>query len=172
MDQKLEVNLLAALVPIVFGAVWYAPFVFGNILKKANGNEGKAGQSAGRMALGVLFTYAGSYYIASHVLGAIVIHQHGLHGMLAGQKDLDTPGTELYGHVKWLMDNFGTNYRTFKHGALHGSFTGLYLVFPILGSIAIFESKSGAWVAIHSVFWIACLAVMGGIICAYMPMGL
>ena len=172
MDQKLMVNLLAALVPVVIGGIWYAPFVFGNILKKANGNADKPAQSGGRMALGLLVTYAGSYYIASHVLGSIVIHQHGLHGMLAGQKDLDTPGTELYGHVKWLIDNFGTNYRTFKHGALHGSMTGVYLVFPILAIIAMFEPKSWIWVAVHSAYWIICLAIMGGIICAYMPMGL
>ena len=169
MDQKLMVNLAAALVPVLLGFIWYAPFVFGNILKKANGNADKPAQSAGRMGLGLLFTFAGSYYIASHVLGSIVIHQHGLYGMLAGNPDVHTPGTELYNTVQGLMDKYGNNYRTFKHGALHGSFTGLYLVFPILGIIAIFEPKSIAWVVIHSLYWIACLAIMGGIICAYMP---
>jgi hypothetical protein len=170
MDQKMMVNLIAALVPIVIGAIWYAPFVFGNILKKANGNAGKPAQSAAVMAAGLIFTYIGSYFIASHVLGSIVIHQRGLFSMLAGNPDVHTQGTELYGHVNWIIDKFGTNYRTFKHGMLHGGFTGLYLVFSILGSIAIFEPKSWIWVAVHSIYWILCLTIMGGIICAYMPM--
>jgi len=169
MDPKLMVNLIAALVPVVIGGIWYAPFVFGNILKKANGNADKPAQSGGRMALGLLVTYVGGYYIASHVLGSIVIHQHGLYSMLAGNPDVHTPGTELYNTVQGLMDKYGSNYRTFKHGAFHGGFTGLYLVFPILAIIAMFEPKSWKWVAIHSLYWIACLAIMGGIICAYMP---
>jgi hypothetical protein len=169
MDPKLLVNLTAALVPLIVGAIWYSPFVFGKILIKANGTVDKQPMPPMRTALGLLFTYIGSYFIASHVLGSIVIHQHGLYGMLAGNPDVHTPGTDLYNTVQGLMDKYGNNYRTFKHGMLHGSFTGLYLVFPVLGMIAFFEPKSIVWVLVHSVYWILCLAIMGGIICAYMP---
>jgi hypothetical protein len=168
MDQKLMVNLSAALVPVILGMIWYNPLFFGKMLSRANGTTPPA-MTPSRTALAFILTYIGGYLIASHVLGSIVIHQNGLHGMLAGQKDLNIPGTELYGHVTWLMDHYGTNYRTFKHGALHGSFTGLYLVFPVVGIIALFESRNIIWVAVHSLYWILCLTIMGGIICAYMP---
>jgi hypothetical protein len=169
MDQKLIVNLVAALVPLAVGIIWYYPLVFGKVLMTANGNANKPPMSGSKRVIALVLTYLGSYLIASRVLGSIVIHQHGLFGMLAGNPDVHVAGTELNGHVTWLMDHFGTNYRTFKHGALHGSFTGLFLVFPILGIIALHEPKSWIWVAVHSVYWIICLAIMGGIICQYMP---
>ena len=169
MDQKMMVNLIAAFVPLVVGAVWYNPMVFGKMLMKANGVEVKTPMPPARAAIAFLLTYIGSYFIASHVLGSIVIHQRGLFGMLAGNPDVHTQGTELYNTVTGLMDKYGSNFRTFKHGALHGSFTGLYLVFPVIGIIALSEPKSIVWVVVHSVYWILCLAVMGGIICAYMP---
>jgi hypothetical protein len=169
MDTKLMVNLGAALVPLVVGSIWYSPFVFGKILMRANGKTPKAKMTPAQVAIAFGLTYIGSYFIAARVLGSIVIHQHGLYGMLANQPDVHTQGTELYDIVQGLMNKYGTNFRTFKHGALHGSFTGLFLVFPVLGFIGLYEPKPLAWVAIHSLYWIVCLAVMGGIICAYMP---
>jgi hypothetical protein len=169
MDPKLMVNLIAALVPLTVGIIWYHPMVFGNILRRVNGNEDKPRMSAPLMAFAFLLTYAASYLIAWRVLGGIVIHQHGLYGMLAHYPDVHKPGTELYNTVTGLMVTYGHEFRTFKHGAFHGSFTGLCLVFPVLSIIALFEPKPLAWVAIHSVYWILCLALMGGIICQYMP---
>ena len=169
MDQKLMVNLIAALVPLVLGAIWYSPLLFGKMLMTANGVTTKVPMPASRLAIAFVLTYIGGYMIASHVLGSIVIHQRGVYGMLAGNPDVHTPGTDLYNLVQNLMDKYGHNFRTFKHGALHGSFTGIYLVLPVLGIIALFEPKSIVWVVVHAVYWIMCLAIMGGIICAYMP---
>lgn len=169
MDPRLLVNLNAALVPLAVGFIWYHPMVFGNILKRANGNENKPRMSGPVMAFAFLLTYAASYLIAWRVLGSIVIHQRGLFGMLANHPEAHEQGTELFNTVTGLMINYGHEFRTFKHGALHGSFTGLCLVFPVLSIIALFEPKPLAWVAIHSVYWIVCLALMGGIICQYMP---
>jgi hypothetical protein len=169
MDQKLLVNLAAAAVPLVIGFIWYSPLLFGKILMKANGNENKQRMGGGQMAIAFIVTYAASYLIASRVLGSIVIHQRGLFGMLADQPDIHTKGTDLYNAVHSLIDKSGTRFLTFKHGALHGGFTGLFLVAPVLSIIALFEPKSWIWVVIHSLYFIACLAIMGGIICQYMP---
>lgn len=169
MDPKVLVNLSAALVPLVVGFIWYSPMVFGGVLRRANGTENKPRMSASIMAGAFLLTYAASYIIAWRVLGSIVIHQRGLFGMLANHPEAHEQGTELYNTVTGLMDKYGHEFRTFKHGALHGSLTGLCLVFPVLSIIALFEPKSIAWVVIHSVYWIICLAVMGGIICQFMP---
>jgi Protein of unknown function (DUF1761) len=171
MDQKLMVNLGAALVPLAVGTIWYSPYVFGTVLAKANGVNfaDKPKMSGGRMALAFIVTYAASYLIAARALGSIVIHQRGLFGMLADQADMHTPGTELYNTVHSLIARSGARFLTFKHGALHGSLTGLFLVSPILTIIALFEPKSVTWVVVHGLYWIVCLAIMGGIICQYMP---
>jgi len=169
MDQKLLVNLAAGAVPLVLGAIWYSPFVFGKILDKANGVSNKPKMSPAMAAIAFLFTYAAGYYIASHVLGSIVIHQRGLFGMLADHPEVHEKGSDLYNKVHELIGISGYRFLTFKHGALHGSFLGLYLVFPILAIIGFFEPKSWIWVAIHSLYWIVSLAIMGGIICQYMP---
>ena len=169
MDAKLMVNLAAALVPLVVGAVWYHPMVTGNIMMRAHGLTEIPKKSGAKMALAFVLTYIGSFLICSRILAHIVIHQHGLYGMLANQPDVHIQGTELYNIVQGLMDKYGTNFRTFKHGALHGSFTALFLIAPVLGIIALFESKPFAWFAIHALYWIACLAIMGGILCAYLP---
>jgi hypothetical protein len=168
MDPRLMVNLCAALVPLVVGFIWYS-LLFGKALRRANGTEGGTPPPAHIMAFAFLLTYAASYLIAWRVLGSIVIHQRGLFGMLANHPEAHEKGTELYNTVNGLMEKYGHEFRTFKHGAFHGGFTGLCLVFPVLSIIALFEPKPLAWVVIHSVYWIICLAIMGGIICQYMP---
>jgi hypothetical protein len=167
MDAKLQVQLLAALVPVVFGLIWYNPYLLGKVWEMCGVPTVKMG--TGKLALTVVLTYIAGYYIASHVLGSIVIHQRGIYSMLAGNPDMHDKSSALYNTVQGLMDKYGTNYRTFKHGAYHGFFTGLYLVLPILLVTGLIESKRVCSVLVHAAFWTACLAVMGGIICQYMP---
>jgi hypothetical protein len=168
MNQQVLVNLAAASVPLVVGFIWYS-LLFGKMLRRVNGTEGGTRPPAHIMALAFLLTYAASYIIAWRVLGGIVIHQHALFGMLAHHPEAHEKGTELNAIVTRLMEIAGQDFRTFKHGAFHGSFLGLCLVFPVLSIIALFEPKPITWVLIHSVYWIICLALMGGIICQYMP---
>jgi hypothetical protein len=168
MQTKYIVNLASAFIPLIVGFIWYNPKVFGALLKKAERipNEDV---NQGHAPWVYLLTYIGSYYIAG-ALGGIVIHQRGLLSMLANQPDLHTAGTALNTNVQGLLDQYGTNFRTFKHGALHGFYTGLYLALPVLGIIALFEKKNWLYIFIHGAYWIVCLTLMGGVICAYMPM--
>ena len=124
--------------------------------------------TAGKLALSIIFTYVAGFYIARS-LGSVVIHQHGVYAMLANEPDVHVKGTELYNTVQGLMDKYGNNFRTFKHGALHGSLTGVYLVLPILLVVGFWDCKKPVWLFMHATYWIMCLAVMGGIVCAYMP---
>ena len=61
----------------------------------------------------------------------------------------------------------GTAFRTFGHGALHGFFTGLFIVLPILGTNALFEQKGWKYVWINTGYWAITLMLMGGLICAW-----
>ncbi len=65
------------------------------------------------------------------------------------------------------MEQYGTNFRTFKHGAFHGAIGGIMLALPIVGTNALFERKGVKYIAINAGFWIISMALMGGIICAF-----
>jgi hypothetical protein len=162
------VDLAAALVPLLVGAIWYNPYLAGRFLA-VPGAAPPPPMPAWRTALIFLVTYIGSYFIAT-ALGGVVIHQWGFHGMLANHGDeLKDSTSQLYGIYHGLLDKYGSEFRTFKHGAFHGYQLGLKLVFPIILIIGLFEQKKAAWIIVHAVYWTICLALMGGIVCAYMP---
>jgi hypothetical protein len=66
-----------------------------------------------------------------------------------------------------FMADYGTAFRTFKHGALHGFMTGLFFAFPMLAINGLFERKSWKYIFVHAGYWILTLTIMGGIICAW-----
>ena len=68
---------------------------------------------------------------------------------------------------KTIMDQFGTSFRTFKHGVFHGVIGGIMTVVPVLGTNAMFEGKGFKYIAINCGYWIVCLGLMGGILSAF-----
>lgn len=167
MDAKMMVLLEAALVPLAVGAIWYNPYLLGRLWGNDIGIV-KEKMTTAKVALISIVSIIAGYYIAGS-LSNIVIHQHGVYGMLAGNPDMKDTHSALYGIVQGLMDKYGTNYRTFKHGAFHGMFTGLKLALPILAIIGFAEGKKITWILVHAVYFTICLSIMGGIVCAYMP---
>jgi hypothetical protein len=65
------------------------------------------------------------------------------------------------------MAAHGRDFRTFKHGALHGTIAAIFMALPILGITAIAERKRGKVVLIHAGYWILTLLLVGGVVCAY-----
>jgi len=63
--------------------------------------------------------------------------------------------------------DYAIRFRGFGHGALHGTITELFFVFPIIAQNAMYEQKSFKYIAIHAEYWIITCAVAGGIICAW-----
>ena len=64
-----------------------------------------------------------------------------------------------------FLAQYGDRFRTFGHGALHGSMVGLLIVLPVMGTNALFEKKSIKYVMINAGYWTITLALMGGILC-------
>jgi hypothetical protein len=163
MEVDYLIFFLTALVPLVIGFIWYGP-IFGNAWIKEMGftKESLPGQNR---ILTFILSYVFSFLIA-FFLQFIVIHQGGLFSIL-----LESGSTELQGdamvYFEDFMSKYGTNYRSFKHGALHGVLSGLFFVLPVLSIIVIFERKSVKYVAINAGYWIVTLAIMGGIICQW-----
>jgi hypothetical protein len=166
MNVNFLVLLGAALVPMVMGFIWYNPKVFGKAWQAAAGmTEDK--MKGGNMGLVFGLAFLLSFFMA-FALQFIVIHQWGAFSSLATDpKALMDPTTPIGAYLADFMAKYGTNFRTFKHGALHGTIAGLTLALPILGTNALFERKSFKYVGINVGYWVITMALMGGIICAY-----
>nr|WP_315180571.1 DUF1761 domain-containing protein [uncultured Flavobacterium sp.] len=159
----MEINFLAlfvaALSTLVVGFVWYNPKVFGTIWMKESGMTQEK-MKGGNMLLtfGLSLLYA---FFISFIIQMLTIHQFGALGMVGGDPSIAKPSYEAF------MADYGMAFRTFKHGALHGFMTGLFLVLPVIGTNALYERRSFKYTLVTGGFWIVCFMIMGGIICAW-----
>ncbi len=160
MELNFLAILAATLVTLPIGFIWYNPKVFGTIWMNETGMTEEKAKGANMLkvfGLTILFSF-----MIAFILHPIVIHQFGAMGMVGG------PGvTAIKPSYIAFMADYGTAYRTFKHGALHGFMTGLFLALPLVGINSLFERKSWKYILINSGYFIVCLTIMGGIICGW-----
>jgi hypothetical protein len=159
----MEINFLALLAAaastLVIGFIWYNPKVFGTIWMKESGTtEDKMKEANMALIFGMAVFYA---FLMAMVLQFLTIHQWGAIGMIGGDAANAKPSFTAF------MNDYGTAFRTFKHGMLHGFISGLFLALPIVGTNALFERRSWKYTLISGGYWIVCFMVMGGIICAW-----
>ena len=159
MEIKFLALLTAAASTLAIGFIWYNPKVFGTTWMKESGmTEDKMKGANMAMIFGLSFVYA---FLISFILQMLTIHQFGALGMVGGDPTIAKPSYEAF------MADYGSAFRTFKHGALHGFMTGLFLALPLIGTNALYERRSFKYVLITGGFWIVCFMIMGGIICAW-----
>jgi hypothetical protein len=79
--------------------------------------------------------------------------------MVGGDPTIAKPSYEAF------MADYGTAFRTFEHGALHGFMTGLFFILPVIGVNALYERRSFKYVLISGGYWVVSMMIMGGIIC-------
>lgn len=157
MNVNFLALLLAALSTLVVGFIWYNPKVFGNIWMKEAGLKEEDVKGTNMVKIfGLSIVYA---FLISFILQMLTIHQFGALGMVGGDPTKALPSYNAF------MADYGTAFRTFKHGALHGFLTGLFLAFPLIGTNAVYERRSFKYVLVTGGFWIVCFTIMGGIIC-------
>jgi hypothetical protein len=165
MQPNSLVILLTGLIPTLVGFIWYNPKVMGTVWMQETGLTPESGKNQNMMVVfGVSILL--SVMLAGSML-PITIHQAGLESMLLGEPDLKDPNSELSKTVASLMSKYGTNYRTFKHGALHGFLASLFLLLPVIATNGLFEQKSWRYIGVNWAFWAICLTLMGGCICAF-----
>lgn len=157
---------LAALIPLVIGFVWYNPMVFGKAWMGVAGVSEADRPSGGKMIATFLGTYALSFFIA-FVLQFLVIHQRHLMSIIIDEPGFHDPKSEIGMLYANFMERFGQNFRTFKHGVLHGTIAAILFVTPIMAINAMFERKKFKYIAINAGYWILCLALMGGVVSAF-----
>ena len=163
--MNLVAILVAALVPLVVGFIWYNPKVFGNAWMKATGiTDDKMKQSNMLLIFGITFILSLLFAMAMQFM---VIHQ--LHvTSLFFKQPIDDTSTEMGALYQNIMQKLGVSYRTFKHGALHGTISGFMVALPILGINALFERRGFKYIAINVGYWMLCMGIMGGIVSAWM----
>ncbi len=157
------IPFVAALIPMVIGFIWYNPKVFGTAWMKASGMTEEKAKGA-NMPLIFGLTYLLSLLMC-FILMSNTIHQLHLFSLFADSPGMGEKGSETQMIFDGLMEKYGTNFRTFKHGAFHGVLVGLFAALPIIGINALFERKGFKYIAINAGYFIVTLALMGGVIC-------
>lgn len=161
MEFNVYAILVAAIVPLVLGFLWYSPVLFGNVWMRESGlTEEKIKNSNMLLIFGVSFVLS---VLLAFFTQFLTIHQTGALGMIGG----DPTAAAVLPSYQAFMDDYGTNFRTFKHGALHGLLAGLFIVLPVIGINGMFEQKSWKHILIGAGFWTVALTIMGAIICGW-----
>lgn len=163
MNMNLSAILLASLVPILIGAIWYNTKIgFGPAWMRAAGVSIDGPRHKMWIVFGI--TWICSILLALALI-PIVAHQFGVASLLTVQPDFNTEGSTSKELFNRIMELYGNDYRTFKHGAFHGTITGFFIVTPILTINALFETKGFKYIAINAGYWMLCCGLMGAIIC-------
>lgn len=149
---------IAAVAALVIGAIWYNPKIgFGNMWLRESGmteEKMKSGNMAIIFGLSLVFSA-----MLAFLLMQFTNHQWGALGMIGGDPEVAEASFEAF------MADYGNAFRSFKHGALHGTIFGVAGALPIIGTIALFERKSAKYIFVNAGYWIVTLAVMGALLC-------
>jgi hypothetical protein len=161
----MEINflaiLVAAIVPLVLGFVWYNPKFLGTVwMREAEMTEEKmkSGNMAVIFGLSLLLSILLAFFVQM-----VTIHQFGALGMIGGDPTIEG----ILPSYQAFMDDYGSAFRTYKHGALHGLLAGIFFVFPIMATNGMFERRSWKLTFINSGYWTVALTIMGAILCGW-----
>ena len=128
--------ILAALVPMVMGMIWYSKPLFGKAWMDSIGmteEKQRSGNMAVMMGVSLIMAFLIAFFMVNFCNGA------GQEGV-AGEFD------------------------TFKHGAMHGIILSFFVIIPIFISNGLFEQKTWKNMLINGFYWMVTLAIMGGIV--------
>ena len=153
---------VAALIPMIIGFFWYGKMMFGNKWMKINGftEESLEGGNMG-VIFGVSYIFC---VMIAMLLSGMVIHQTAVFQMM--MPDIAEAGSEAQQQFNELMSQYGNNFRSFGHGAVHGGFAAVFFVLPLVGIISLFERRGWSYVWVHFGYWFVCLLLMGGVLCS------
>jgi hypothetical protein len=161
--------LVAALVPMALGIVWYHPKVLGGIWMRETGmTEAKAMQGNQFVKYGLALFFS---VMIAFGLNTIVVHDNFVKGSMYYKTNRTMEpeaGTELAQWYDYWEKNLKGDDHRFTHGAFHAFFLiGLFVALPLFATNAIFETRSWKYVAVNVGYWIATLTIMGGILAAW-----
>lgn len=161
MEFNFLAVLVAALSSFVVGFIWYNPKVFGTIWMKEAGLTQEQLEKGNMLKIfGLTFVYS---LMLAFMMPTLVIHQMGAMSMIGGPTFIETAKPSYLA----FMADYGDAFRTFKHGALHGFLSGIFLATPIIAINGLFEHKTWKYMTIQSGYWIVIMTIMGSIVCGW-----
>lgn len=164
---EILVYVLAAAAPMVVGAIWYNPNVFGNAWMKSVPITQEQIEGANMAVIfGVAYLFS---LMISFAITGFVIHQSAFESITFAEMEDGKLPEETQAWLDDAQARFEGVHRSFGHGALHGAIMGVVFALPVLGTNALFERKKWKYILINAGYWIVSLAVMGGIICQFKP---
>jgi hypothetical protein len=163
--QNWYIIFVAALVPMAMAFVWYNPKVMGTTWMSASGMTQEKSKKV-QMPLVFGLSYLFSCMLASALL-PLTIHQMHIYSIFATYEGLGVEGSDLMLSISNFLGDEINSFRTFKHGAFHGTLSGVFIALPILATNAMFEAKGFKYIAVNAGYWIISIALMGGIICKW-----
>jgi Protein of unknown function (DUF1761) len=159
MEMNWMALIVAALSTLAVGMIWYSDAVFGKIWVKEAGLDREEMKKDNMLKIfGLTIVYS---LMITMIVNTIVIHQWGAIGMVGGDPTKALPSLAAF------MADYGTAFRSFKHGALHGFMTGLFFALPMIAINGLFDRKSWKYILVHGGYWIVTLTIMGAIICGW-----
>ncbi|MBA3663933.1 MAG: DUF1761 domain-containing protein [Bacteroidetes bacterium] len=167
MQFHFYIPFIAALIPLFIGFIWYNPKVFGNAWMKASNTPVPEAGKGPNMAIVFSLCYVFGLLVA-FALMSLTVHQMSVFSILANEPGMGDPNSEVMQLMSGFYAKYGNNFRTFKHGALHGTLAGIMIALPIIGTSALFEGRKFKYIAISAGYWIVSMALMGGVICAFL----
>lgn len=140
-DVNLIAIAVAALVPNIVGALYYGP-VFGSTWRVA---LGKTEAELKPTNEGLVY---GSAVLLSFLVAFFLNFMIGM-----SHREVGDAAQLIF-----------SSPRTFGHGAFHGMAISLMLVAPIITCLGLFHRSKGKAILLNVVYWVICLAIMGGIV--------
>lgn len=161
MEMNFISVLVAAATTLVVGFVWYSPMLFANAWMKESGLTEEQLKKGNMLKIfGLTFIFS---IMIAMIMQVLTIHQFGALGMVGGPGLAETAKPSYAA----FMADYGTVFRTFKHGALHGFMSGLFFAFPLIAINGLFEHKSWKYIFINAGYWIVSMTIMGAIVCGW-----
>lgn len=157
---------IAGLVPLLVGAMWYSPALFGKVWMRVSGVTEEQVQAGGMMKIFALTYIFG--VLAAYMLAFATVHQFSFIQLFFLDPSLSDPTSEFSRITAEYMDKFGQRHRTFGHGLIHGFENGLLISLAMIGIPALFERKPWKYICIHVGFWTVNFALMAGILCQFL----
>lgn len=161
MATNFYMYFVAALIPFLFGALYYGPLM-GKPWMSVNGfTEADLKKGNPLVIFGVSYLLM---FFFSLFLSSMVIHQTAIFGLM--MPEIQEPGSDIQNYVKDFFQRFGDRHRSFGHGAAHGVFATIFFIFPIIGINALFERRGFKYIFIHVLYWLVTTCLVGGLLCA------
>ena len=163
MSPNFIVVLLAGLVPMVVGFLWYGPLFQKSWMRESGVTQEMAEGGNMFLIFGLAYVFS---VMAAFMLFMVTVHQTDVYSLFVepGGGDLSAASKVL---LEGLMAKYGDVYRSFGHGALHGGIAGVFLALPVLAVNALFERKSFKYIGINAGYWIVSFMLMGGVVCQW-----